>query len=187
MCYPVHAASREACAAAVSGLTAAAALEVRLSLSWPAEQLQHGPCMGWLLPRAGAASAAPAPGHLVSGLLPSCVLQFTLSDSRAADSTGTPACPKGQSSKSLMQLSAWQVTSPVQPGETSLVTAAGGATGSFAVQIARLAGAHTIATCGSQRKAEVLRELGADRVINYREEVCLCSPVSSARKWSHAP
>ena len=39
------------------------------------------------------------------------------------------------------------------------------------MQIARLAGAHVIATCGSSDKARVLQELGAHRIINYRDEV----------------
>ena len=54
-----------------------------------------------------------------------------------------------------------------------LITAGGGATGSFGVQIAQQAGAHVIATCGSERKAQLLRELGAHRIINYHEEVRL--------------
>lgn len=55
-------------------------------------------------------------------------------------------------------------------GETVLVTAAAGGTGQFAVQLAKAAGNHVIATCSSAAKAEVLRSLGADRVINYKEE-----------------
>ena len=54
--------------------------------------------------------------------------------------------------------------------ETVLVTAAAGATGLFAVQLAKAAGHHVVATCSSSEKAEVLRALGADRVINYRSE-----------------
>lgn len=54
--------------------------------------------------------------------------------------------------------------------ETVLVTAAAGGTGLFAVQLAKLAGHHVIATCSSADKVSVLRSLGADRVINYRTE-----------------
>eukprot|EP00879_Flechtneria_rotunda_P012556 GHRR01013111.1.p1 GENE.GHRR01013111.1~~GHRR01013111.1.p1 ORF type:complete len:519 (+),score=205.96 GHRR01013111.1:42-1598(+) len=49
-----------------------------------------------------------------------------------------------------------------------LVTAAAGGTGQFAVQLARMAGCHVVATCGGQDKAQLLKELGVDRVINYR-------------------
>jgi hypothetical protein len=54
--------------------------------------------------------------------------------------------------------------------EVVLVTAAAGGTGQFAVQLAKLAGNHVIGTCGSPAKAAQLRELGCDRIVNYREE-----------------
>jgi NADPH-dependent curcumin reductase CurA len=54
--------------------------------------------------------------------------------------------------------------------EVVLVTAAAGGTGHIAVQLAKLAGNHVIGTCGSDRKEELLRELGCDRIINYRTE-----------------
>ena len=54
--------------------------------------------------------------------------------------------------------------------ETVLVTAAAGGTGQFVVQLAKAAGNHVIATCGSPDKAEYLKRLGADRVINYKNE-----------------
>ncbi len=64
------------------------------------------------------------------------------------------------------------VTGEMSPhgGETVLVTAAAGGTGQFAVQLAKLAGNHVIGTCGSADKADLLRALGCDRVVNYREE-----------------
>lgn len=54
--------------------------------------------------------------------------------------------------------------------EVVLVTAAAGGTGHIAVQLAKLAGNHVIGTCGSQKKAELLQQLGCDRIINYRQE-----------------
>mmetsp|Transcript_33517 Transcript_33517/g.79290 ORF Transcript_33517/g.79290 Transcript_33517/m.79290 type:complete len:348 (+) Transcript_33517:116-1159(+) len=54
--------------------------------------------------------------------------------------------------------------------ETVLVTAAAGATGSFAVQLAKLKGCHVIGTCSSDDKCEALRKLGVDRPINYKKE-----------------
>lgn len=58
----------------------------------------------------------------------------------------------------------------VREGERVLITAAAGGAGHLAVQLARLAGCHVVATCGGSSKAAFLRRLGADRVINYREE-----------------
>lgn len=57
-----------------------------------------------------------------------------------------------------------------QGGETVLVTAAAGATGQFAVQLAKLAGNHVIGTCSSASKVEYLKSIGCDRAINYKEE-----------------
>jgi len=51
-----------------------------------------------------------------------------------------------------------------------LVTAAAGGTGQFAVQLAKLAGCHVIGTCSSDSKAEMLKSMGCDRVINYNKE-----------------
>jgi NADPH-dependent curcumin reductase CurA len=56
--------------------------------------------------------------------------------------------------------------------EVVLVTAAAGGTGHIAVQLAKLAGNHVIGTCGSDAKAELLKSLGCDRVINYHKEDC---------------
>jgi hypothetical protein len=58
----------------------------------------------------------------------------------------------------------------IAEGETVLITAAGGAVGHIAVQLARSAGARVVGTCGTPKKAKLLRELGCDRVINYRDE-----------------
>jgi hypothetical protein len=54
--------------------------------------------------------------------------------------------------------------------ETVLITAAAGGTGQFAVQLAKAAGNRVLATCGSDDKAQMLQQLGADRTINYKRE-----------------
>ncbi|MEH2035070.1 quinone oxidoreductase family protein [Nostoc sp.] len=58
----------------------------------------------------------------------------------------------------------------MKSNEVVLVTAAAGGTGHIAVQLAKLAGNHVIGTCSSEAKAKLLRELGCDRIINYRTE-----------------
>jgi NADPH:quinone reductase-like Zn-dependent oxidoreductase len=55
----------------------------------------------------------------------------------------------------------------VQPGRRVLIHAAAGGVGHIAVQLAKRAGAHVVATA-SERNADWLRELGADEVIDYR-------------------
>ena len=58
----------------------------------------------------------------------------------------------------------------IEPGNVVLVTAAAGATGSFAVQYAKQKGCHVIATCRNEEKAALLDTLGADRIIDYSKE-----------------
>ncbi|MFE9045263.1 NADP-dependent oxidoreductase [Streptomyces sp. NPDC007818] len=71
----------------------------------------------------------------------------------------------------LAALTAWQAlvdTADVRPGERVLVHAAAGGVGHFAVQIAKARGAYVIGTA-SAAKHDLVRELGADEVIDYRE------------------
>jgi NADPH:quinone reductase-like Zn-dependent oxidoreductase len=51
-----------------------------------------------------------------------------------------------------------------------LILAAGSGIGVLGIQIAKLAGARVIATAGSQRKLDRALELGADAVVNHRDE-----------------
>ncbi|WP_431920601.1 NAD(P)H-quinone oxidoreductase [Nonomuraea jabiensis] len=55
-------------------------------------------------------------------------------------------------------------------GETLLVHGGASGIGTFAVQLAKALGSQVAATVGSAAKGERVRELGADEVINYREE-----------------
>lgn len=55
-------------------------------------------------------------------------------------------------------------------GETILIHAAASGVGSTAVQMAKTVGARVIASAGSQAKLKRLSELGADLVINYKQE-----------------
>ena len=58
----------------------------------------------------------------------------------------------------------------LQPGEWLLVHAGGSGIGSIAIRIAKSIGCHVITTVGSAAKVEQARALGADHVINYRED-----------------
>jgi NADPH:quinone reductase-like Zn-dependent oxidoreductase len=57
---------------------------------------------------------------------------------------------------------------PLTAGQTVLVQGTGGVS-MFALQYAKAAGARVIATTSSKSKAEKLRDLGADHVVNYVE------------------
>ncbi len=57
----------------------------------------------------------------------------------------------------------------LQPGQTVLVNGASGGVGTFAVQIAKALGADVTAVC-STGKIEMVRAIGADRIIDYTQE-----------------
>ncbi|HIG69999.1 MAG: zinc-binding dehydrogenase [Myxococcales bacterium] len=58
----------------------------------------------------------------------------------------------------------------LEAGESVLIHAAAGGSGSAAIQLAKHIGATVYATAGSDEKVELCRELGADVAINYSRE-----------------
>jgi NADPH2:quinone reductase len=58
-------------------------------------------------------------------------------------------------------------TYPLKRGETALIHAAAGGVGLLLVQMAKNLGAHVIGTAGTDEKAKLAREAGADEVIVY--------------------
>src|SRR5690606_16085777 len=75
-------------------------------------------------------------------------------------------------------LTAWRALvtdGPILPGQVVLVQGSGGVS-VFALQFAKAAGATVIATSSSDEKLERLRKMGADHLINYRQE----------EKWANA-
>lgn len=57
----------------------------------------------------------------------------------------------------------------VRPGQAVLINGAAGGVGTFAVQIAKVLGADVTGVC-SARNADLVRSLGADRVVDYARE-----------------
>jgi NADPH:quinone reductase-like Zn-dependent oxidoreductase len=57
----------------------------------------------------------------------------------------------------------------VRSGQRVLITGASGGVGTFAVQIAKAAGAH-VTGVASGAKADLVRQIGADRVLDYRTQ-----------------
>ena len=78
------------------------------------------------------------------------------------------------STLSCAALTAWNalygvVGKSLKPGDTVLTQGTGGVS-MFALQFAKAAGARVISTTSSDAKAETLKKLGADHVINYKTD-----------------
>jgi NADPH:quinone reductase len=58
----------------------------------------------------------------------------------------------------------------IEPGETIVVEAAAGGTGTLAVQLAKRAGANVIGLASSEEKRELVQSLGADATVDSRAE-----------------
>ncbi|KAI3334556.1 putative alcohol dehydrogenase [Ustulina deusta] len=97
----------------------------------------------------------------------------------AFDEQGLVRMPEGLSfteaaTLSCAGLTAWNALfgggRPLRAGQWLLTQGTGGVS-LFAVQFAKTIGARVISTTSSAEKAEMLRKLGADHVVNYRETV----------------
>lgn len=124
-------------------------------------------------------------GHQAGSLTPATVatglggvLDGTLREYGSFEETGLVHMPSNldfleASTLSCAALTAWNAlygleSRALKPGETVLTQGTGGVS-IFALQFAKAAGATVIATTSSSKKAEVLKKLGADHVINYKE------------------
>jgi NADPH2:quinone reductase len=73
----------------------------------------------------------------------------------------------------LVYQTAWRMLitrAKLQAGESVLIIGAGGGVNSAAIQMAKLAGAEVYALTSTEEKMSKARELGADHVINYKQE-----------------
>lgn len=105
-------------------------------------------------------------------------LQGTYAEYVAADARLLAPAPAGMSlhdaaSLPLVTLTAWEALvdrARVQPGDRVLIHGGAGGVGHVAIQIAKLRGAHVATTVSTDAKADLVRSLGADEVVNYRTE-----------------
>ena len=68
----------------------------------------------------------------------------------------------------------------IRAGETILVSGAAGAVGSVVCQIAKIRGATVIGSAGGAEKCAFLREIGVDRLIDYKAEAELDRALATA-------
>jgi putative PIG3 family NAD(P)H quinone oxidoreductase len=62
------------------------------------------------------------------------------------------------------------MTANLQPGQTVLIHGGSSGIGTMAIQLARAVGARVAVTAGTASKLEACRELGANILVNYREQ-----------------
>jgi NADPH:quinone reductase-like Zn-dependent oxidoreductase len=115
------------------------------------------------------------PGMAVYGMLPP--ERGAFAEFVAAKAAGTAPAPQGQdyaqaAAVPLAALTAWQGLfehGGLEAGQRVLIHGGAGGVGHFAVQFARSVGA-TVLTTVSGQDADFVRELGADRAIDYKSE-----------------
>lgn len=84
----------------------------------------------------------------------------------------------------LVLITAWEALyerGRLEPGEKVLIHAGAGGVGHVAIQLAKLKGADVCTTISSQEKADFVKNLGADYVINYQKN----DFVSSVLDWTN--
>ncbi|NUV30210.1 MULTISPECIES: NADP-dependent oxidoreductase [Streptomyces] len=116
-----------------------------------------------------------APGEEVFGMLPyphgsGSHAEYVVGPARAFTRKPTVIDHLQAGALPLVSLTAYQAlidTAGIGPGQRVLIHAAAGGVGHVAVQIAKAHGAYVIGTA-SAPKHDLLRELGADEVVDYR-------------------
>lgn len=88
---------------------------------------------------------------------------FLLPDHLSFQQGAALCCPLLTAYRSL-------ISADIKPGDTVLVHGASGAVGHLAVQVAKLKGMKVIGTAGTPAGMEVVKEAGADHVINHRDK-----------------
>jgi NADPH:quinone reductase-like Zn-dependent oxidoreductase len=103
---------------------------------------------------------------------PGCYAEYVAVDERELAPKPSSLSHEQAAAVPLAALTAWDCLveqAKLDRGERVLIHAGSGGVGSFAIQLAKHLGAIVATTC-SGRNAELVRELGADRVVDYSKE-----------------
>ncbi len=122
---------------------------------------------GWVSGRPTATNLLGVPGDHIDGFAAQTVTMPSAAFSRMPTNLNFAEA----STLSCAGLTAWRalmVETHLKPGDWVLVQGSGGVS-VFALQFARLLGCRVVATSSSDEKLAKLGELGADHLINYRE------------------
>jgi NADPH:quinone reductase-like Zn-dependent oxidoreductase len=125
-----------------------------------------------------------AVGDAVIGFLPmtadGAAAEYTIAPAELLAPAPTTIPLTDAAALPIVGLTAWQALfddAGLAAGQRVLINGAGGAVGSYAVQLAKRAGAHVIATAGP-RSAERARSAGADEIIDHTTtEVTVAEPI----------
>ena len=91
--------------------------------------------------------------------------------------------PKDAATMGIVGLTAYQTIAPfVKAGSKVLINGGSGGTGTFGVQIAKALGCEVTTTC-SGANVDLVKSLGADKVIDYRSEDVLTSLKRSGTQY----
>ncbi|MCI0687859.1 MAG: NADPH:quinone oxidoreductase family protein [Sporichthyaceae bacterium] len=102
-----------------------------------------------------------------------CLADFALMDAADAFTAPDPLDDDAAAAMHIAYQTGWfglHRRAELRAGETLLVHAAAGGVGSAAVQLGKAAGARVIAVVGGAEKAKVAAQLGADLVVDRREQ-----------------
>lgn len=127
----------------------------------------------------GAASAAQSPpAHAIGSTVVYMNGTGTYAEYSTVKAAAAVALPAGVTAADavavyLQGLTAWTFirrAGLTQAGEWAFVHAAAGGVGSLLVQLLKIVGARVIATASSEEKLKIVRDLGADHVINSNDD-----------------
>lgn len=138
------------------------------------------PCyiQGW---RDGALTQEQRVKHTLGGPLPGVLQQVIVVPAEDAIAAPSHLSDAEACTLPIAAVTAWSclLQGGIKTGDSVLVQGTGGVS-LFALQFAKAAGARVIALTSTRQKADTLKSLGADAVINYRQTPGWASAVKAA-------